>query len=137
MYLVDAFFANGVEVVPDGRCFVHGGGIEALMVPHVNGALPLISMLARIHFEEEECNQEYTFTVRATSPDSDDLGVRSVVQLKPRSSDQFPGQGVTSQVAVLIQGLPLPVPGPYLFDLLLNGQSIGQRALSIAVWRQD
>lgn len=137
MRLIDAFFANAAEVAHDGRCFVLGGGIEGLMVPHINVAIPSLTMLARIHFDLEECNRDHLFTLRATSPEGNDLGVRAAMQLRPQPSDHFPEHGVTSQVAIIIYGLPLPVAGQYLFDLLVNEQAIGQRPLGVAVARSD
>jgi hypothetical protein len=137
MRLIDSFFANAAEVAQDGRCFVLGGGIEGLMVPRLNVAIPSLTMLARIHFDLEECNKDHFFTLRATSPEGNDLGVRAAMPIRPQPSDHFPERGVTSQVAVIIYGLPLPVAGLYAFDLLVNGQAIGQRTLGVAVARND
>lgn len=59
------------------------------------------------------------------------------MQLKPQPSDHFPEHGVTSQVAVIMHGLPLPVPGLYAFELSVDGQAIGQRTLGVAVASND
>jgi hypothetical protein len=135
MHLVDAFFASAAEVTPDGRCFILGGGIEALLVPQLNVTIPSIAMLARIHFDLEECNRDQAFTLQATSPLGEDLGMQATIQIRPQPSLLFPQQGVTSQVAISIHGLALTAIGVFDFDLLVNGRSIGHKTLNVLVIR--
>lgn len=133
MRLVDAFFANAVEISPDGRCFVLGGGIEGLAIPHLGIAVPSIAMLARIHFETRECNLDHWFRLRVISPEGQDLGVEANIEFRPPPNEHFREMGVITQVSVVIHGLPLNTAGLYRFDLAIDAQIIGYRTLGVAV----
>ena len=61
MQLNFAFLANSAEVA-DGRFLVLGGGIDGVTADTLPGILPSLSMVASIHFSEDECGPLSAFT---------------------------------------------------------------------------
>jgi hypothetical protein len=133
MHLVDAFFASYAEVGDDGRFHAVGGGIDVMLIPQINSMLAILSVVARIHFNADECGKPHTLRISATRPDGSDTGVVGERTLEPEKSKNFPEIGTTLQVAINIANLLIPSEGLYTFTLLVDEHIRESRKLGFRV----
>ncbi len=126
MVLNFAFLANSAEIMPDGRFFVLGGGIDGFTASDVPEILPAISIIASIYFSAEECDRDYEFRAELQLPDGSDPGTAASTVLAPRIPVETPGVGPNLKVSVSLFGLVLPQHGRYCFNFFVGTHPIGQ-----------
>lgn len=105
--------------VADGKLYVHGGGWNDLMVDSVPVTYPAFSLVFALELDgsEPEGRLPLEFTIR---------GHESPVATARGWIDIPPGGGrgiVTNQVTFTM--VPLPVAGPYVAQISLDGQELG------------
>ena len=137
MRFVNAFFASAVEVGPDGRFFVLGGGIGGIVASSPNGVLPAMAVLARIHFDQEECGRRYRFRLTTTRPDGQDGGIEYASDFDVAILPHFSHLGRTFNFYVTFYGLNLPSGGMYTFNFFVDDHKVGQTELAVAIDAPD
>lgn len=117
MELNALLIADAVSAPPDGKFYIHGGGLTRLIVPALPCPIPQLGVLVRLEIDESEIGETHEFRFGLTDPD----GV--LVGAHPNFRAEIPGPGPEA---------PEPVEGEQRFVVLamnLAGITVGRRGL--------
>lgn len=135
-----AYLANAAEVGPDGRFFVLGGGIDILGVPKLPERHPYLSVVFRVHFNEEELAGDHSphdFSLTITRPDgteSEPLMTRSLL-LKPMPL--FSDLGLNVDLAFSFTGMPFIQEGVHVLNIQVDGRKVGASPFGVTIDRDS
>jgi len=73
--LLSAFLiADAVSAPPDGKFYIHGGGLTQLAVPFLPFPVPQIGVFVRLEVDPEEIGRAHEFRFKLTDPDDSPVG---------------------------------------------------------------
>ena len=119
------------EIIPDGKVSMISGDIDKLTI--LGGDFPAISstplyLIGKLILAPEDCGRGHHSRAEVVDPNG------TVVAVNDGSFDVPPHQpGVLAKMSftVILQGFALPVPGPYVVRLLIDGKEIKRLPLSV------
>jgi len=117
--------ADAVSAPPDGKFYIHGGGLTRLTVPAFPFPIPQLGVFVRLEIEEHEVGRTHEFAFELADPDGDPVGPRA----------QF-----TAQLPPPPPGAPDPEEGEQRFVVLalnIGGMNVGRRGLHTFSFRVD
>jgi hypothetical protein len=132
MRLNFAFLAQAAELVPDGRFFVLGGGIDRITIPSFPGVIPSLALVAELLFSGDEYAQPYPVRVTVTRPDGKVQDLGEILVLSPRAEPEWPERGRTAHLVCQINSFLIPLPGIYEFQFSIHDQHLGEFSVRIA-----
>lgn len=125
MELETAFLAQGAEVLPDGRVFVLGGGVEGFALPGLPFPIPSMAIVMRFHFADDECGVGYQVRVTITNPNGEDSGLLAALPLNPVRPETFPERGVKVFAVVNVTYFMVTQFGLHRVNVSVNEAEIG------------
>ena len=138
---LNAFFlADAVSAPPDGKFYIHGGGLTRLTVPGTPFLIPQLGVFVRLETEESEIGETHEFKFEFRDPDGEPVGP---IQL-PQFSAQLPpppagapepedGEQRFVILAINIGGLSVGRRGLHTFGFLVDGEPMGEISLPVVV----
>ncbi len=121
-----ALLANAAESPPNGLVYILGAGIDTLwrdQFPAPFGG----SMVLRVLTTRAESERQHTVEVRCKDKDGNPVLAQPVVLgLPPRTvgSDHPQGWDLAANIVINLAGVPIPKPGFYRFDILIDDQPV-------------
>jgi hypothetical protein len=128
---LDTFLlADAVSTPPDGKLYIHGGGITSLTLPELPFVIPQLALLIRVQLEADELAERHAFELSFTDP----TGANVVPQLRFVTDPEAPAERGEDeerfiQVAFAFGGLTLSRAGTHTITLLGDGQKLRQLKL--------
>lgn len=123
------------SVPPDGKVYIHGGGIHQLYVPVLPGPLRSLFLVVRLSIPWHMLGEPHTVNIRAL-----DLDRNSVAPNDPMLSTPFelgrppghrPGDESAINICAELSGLSLQQPMTIRFHLLVDDRPIGSLPLKV------
>jgi hypothetical protein len=131
MILETAFLAQAAEVLPDGRIFVLGGGVEGFLFPILPCTIPTIVIVGRIHFQPEELGRPHKLQVTISNPEDQDIGLEADLSLNPEPAKIFPELGSKIFVAITVGNLQFTQAGIYRAIFRMNDSHLGELSIRV------
>jgi len=126
MRLESAFLAQAATVLPDGRFFVFGGGIDGFVGAELPIIVPSVSAVARIHFSPEDCGVEHELLATFAGPPESEPGFNAGRKFKPVLSPYLPDRGTILPFVVDITNLRLTHEGLYTVSYSAGDTLLGK-----------
>jgi hypothetical protein len=140
MRLNALLLADAVSAPPDGKFYIHGGGLTRLAVPALPFPIPQLGVFVRLEIEEGEIGQTHEFKFELTDPDGDPVGPiqppRFRAQLpSPPPDAPKPEEGEQRFVvlAINISGLSVGRKGLHNFSFCIDGDVLGSVPLPVTL----
>jgi hypothetical protein len=124
---LDAFLlADAVSTPPDGKVYVHGGGLTRIMAPSLPFILPQLGVLARFEVDESELQAPHEFVISLTGPDGAYVIPPGHLRSEPVGAlGPLPdGEEHYLQIALNFGSLPLASAGIYRFELHADDEPV-------------
>jgi hypothetical protein len=139
MQLDTFLIADAVAAPPDGKFYIHGGGLTNLTLPVVPFAVPQLGVLARFAVTEQELREPHSFEIRFTDPDGAPAGAPlpafSSAALEPPELAE--GEERFLALALNIGGILVLRVGLHRLSIHVDGDERGARPLPISVVSPD
>jgi hypothetical protein len=126
--------ADAVSAPPDGKFYIHGGGLTRLTVPVLPFVVPQIGAFVRLEIDEDEVGQEHEFRFALTDPDGVPVGLwpscRAELPPPPSGAPELEeGEQRFVVLAINIPGIQLGRRGLHRFEFHVDGEC-GERSRS-------
>jgi len=121
-----ALLANAAESPPNGLVYILGAGIDTLwreQFPAPFGG----AMVLRVLSSRLESERQHKVEVHCSDEDGKAVLQQPVVLgLPPRTvhSDHPPGWDLAANIVINLAGVPIPKPGLYRFEILIDDQQV-------------
>jgi hypothetical protein len=124
------------SVPPDGKIYIHGGGVHQLYVPQIPGPLKTLFLVVRLSIPWHMLGEPHTVHIRAL-----DLDRRPIGPVDPLISTPFelgkpaghrPGDESAINICAELTGLSVAQPMTLRFHLLVDDETIGSLPLKVA-----
>jgi hypothetical protein len=118
--------ASAAEAPPNGLVYILGAGIDTLW----RDAYPApfgVSVVIRLVGSRTESNRPHTIEVVCNDQDGSSVFAQPItVQIPARSAPrEYPGGwDLAAQIVLNLGGVPIPRPGIYALEILLDGQQV-------------
>lgn len=121
---------------PDGKFYVHGGGLTRLTVPILPFMVPQLGVLVRLEIEEHEVGEMHEFRFALTDPDGDPVGLwptfnAELPPLPPGSPDLEEGEQRFVVLASNIGAIQVGRKGLHRFQFHVDGNLLGEIPLPV------
>jgi hypothetical protein len=129
---LDAFLlADAVSAPPDGKLYIHGGGLTVIRAPVVPFSTPL-GIAIRLLAEEAELERPHEFTLSIRDPEGGDVVPAMSFKTGPATEERLEeGEERFLQIAVNFGGLGFPVLGTYQIEFQADGEPVRTMALPV------
>jgi hypothetical protein len=121
-YLFLAEAANTGE----GKFYAFGGGVHYLQSIGFPANVPLLAVIAGIRVPPEDINPDHRAELRGVSPDGEEFFRKTDIPVPTNPIQGRPDLPVFSILALNFRGLPLALPGTYVFVLSVDGVELGK-----------
>jgi uncharacterized protein DUF6941 len=130
---LDAFLlADVVTAPPDGKVYVHGGGLTRITAPVLPFTLPQLGILARFAIEASELERPHDFAFSLTDADGNDVIPPGELRSAPIAPPEVPeGEEHYLQLALNLTGITFPTAGVYHFELRADGEPVKTMTLPV------
>lgn len=133
MRLDMAILADAATAPPDGKLYIHGGGITRITAPVLPWTQPQLAIVARFLVESGDEHESHALEVTLASPQGQNIFPPAAIEIP---THEFPGPPLEGeerfmQMALAIAALTFAVEGVYRINLTLDGEHI--RSLPLAV----
>jgi hypothetical protein len=130
---LDAFLlADAASAPPDGKFYLHGGGITRFTVPVLPFTIPQIGVFVRLEVNEAEIQTEHRFRLSMIDPD----GI-SVLPPQEFAAGPFepaalePGEERYVALALNLGGITFGRPGLHRFEFHIDGELLRSTPLPV------
>src|SRR4030081_1708022 len=122
-------------VPPDGKIYIHGGGVHQLYVPQIPGPLRTLYLVVRLSIPWHMLGEPHTVTIHAL-----DLDRKSISSSDPMITTPFelgkpaghrPGDESAINICAELNGLTIQQPMTIRFHLLIDDQLIASIPLKV------
>jgi hypothetical protein len=124
-------------VPPDGKVYIHGGGVHQLLVPQLPGPLKTLYLVVRLSIPWHLLGEPHTMQVRALDLDRHPIGATDPLITAPFELGKPPGHRPGDESAINIcaelSGLLVTQPMTLRFHLLVDDQPIGSLPLKVGL----
>jgi len=121
-----ALIANAAEGPPNGLVYILGAGIDTLW----RDAYPApfaVSVVIRVIGSRTESNRPHTIEVVCNDEDGNSVFPQPItLQIPPRTAPRdYPGGwDLAAQIVLNLGTVPIPRPGVYALEILLDGHQV-------------
>jgi hypothetical protein len=132
MRLDTCLLADAATTTPDGKVFIHGGGITRLTPPALPWTHPMLALVLRFQLDDGDPGTSHKITLGLTSPAGEEM-LRPAPELDVRTTPTraVPGEESYLQTTLQFGGIPIATAGIYRLGVQLDGEPL--RELPIAV----
>ncbi len=122
-------------VPPDGKVYIHGGGIHQLYVAHMPGALRALFLVVRLSVPWHMLGEPHTVRIRALDLDRRPVGPQDPLVTTPfelgRPPGHRPGDESAINICAELSGLTVDQPMTIRFHLEVDDEPIGSLPLKV------
>lgn len=122
-------------VPPDGKVYIHGGGIHQLYVAQMPGPLRALFLMVRLSIPWHMLGEPHTVRVRALDLDRRPVGPNDPLLTTPfelgRPPGHRPGDESAINICAELSGLTVDQPMTIRFHLEVDAESIGSLPLKV------
>jgi hypothetical protein len=135
---LDTFLlADAAAATPDGKLYIHGGGITRL----TTSALPLLATLAvvvRFQMEPKDFRTDHTFSLSLSDPDGSVVLPPVPIEFPKQTRPQLPkGEETFLQVALNLGAVTFSRAGAYKLKFAADGHTVRQMTLPVVALSSD
>jgi hypothetical protein len=116
---IDCALLCDAVTVREGLLHILGGGITRLSRPEYPAPLN-VALAVRIMVHPTECDRDHNLEVRLMDADGSEVGRLEAGFAIREPGDARPGEELAIAIPVSVQMLPLPKPGAFSFELLID-----------------
>lgn len=132
MILDTLLLADAATATPDGKLFIHGGGITQLNPPALPWVQPLITVVVRLRMEEDDWDQPHQMQLEVSNPSGTPIMPPSPINVEATPQPEATeGEDQFLQMALAIANPIFTEEGLYRFDLTIDGELA--RSMPVAV----
>jgi hypothetical protein len=130
MILRNFILADAVTFGPEGKLFIHGGGVGKVYATHFPWPQPQLAVLATLIPEDEPPGSDHDFTVTFRAPSGGELEARAGgnFRIPPPEREEF-RQAIN--FATQLVGVQFPEEGLYWVRALYDGEELGRLPLEV------
>ncbi len=122
-------------VPPDGKIYIHGGGVHQLFVPQIPGPLRTLFLMVRLSIPWHMLGEPHTVKIRVLDLDRKPVGPVDPLITTPfelgRPAGHRPGDESAINICAELNGLTIHQPMTLRFHLLVDDQTIGSLPLKV------
>ena len=122
-------------VSPDGKIYIHGGGVNQLFLPQIPGPLRTLWLMVRLSIPWHMLGEPHTVKVRALDLDRNSVGPTDPLITTPFELGKPPGHRPGDESAINIcaelSGLAIERPLTLRFHLLVDDEPVGSLPLKV------
>jgi hypothetical protein len=122
-------------VPPDGKLYIHGGGIHQLYVAQMPGPLRALYLVVRLSIPWHMLGEPHTVRIRALDLDRNPVGPTDPLLTTPfelgRPPGHRPGDESAVNICAELSGLSVQQPMTLRFHLQLDEETIGSLPLKV------
>src|SRR3981081_2738109 len=122
-------------VPPDGKIYIHGGGVHQLFVPQLPGPLRTLFLMVRLSIPWHMLGEPHTVRIRALDLDRVAVGPTDPLITTPvelgKAAGLRPGDESAINICAELSGLPIQQPMTLRFHLLVDEETIGSLPLKV------
>lgn len=133
---LDAFLlADAVSTPPDGKVYIHGGGVSRVNVSVVPFVLPNLALAASFLIEEEELRHEHEFAVAFFDPQGERLAISATAQtgLPNEIVPLAEGESRYLHLALNFPAVPFNKAGAHRVELSADGEVVHTATFAVVV----
>jgi hypothetical protein len=132
MRLDVCWLADAATGTPDGKLFIHGGGITRLSPPQLPWVHPMLALVLRFQIDRDDANQPHEIGLQIVAPDGTQLlSPAPAVAVDPGRPIAVEGEETYLQAVVQLAGLVFASAGIFTFNVSVDADIV--RALPVAV----
>jgi hypothetical protein len=125
------------SVPPDGKIYIHGGGVHQLYMAQIPGPLRTLFLVVRLSIPWHMLGEPHTVRVRALDLDRKPVGPSDPLITTPfelgRPAGHRPGDESAINICAELNGLTIQQPMTLRFHLLVDDETIGSLPLKVAL----
>jgi hypothetical protein len=123
-------------VPPDGKVYIHGGGIHQILAAQIPGPLRALFLVVRLSIPWHMLGEPHTVRIRALDLDRRPIGPTDPLLTTPfelgRPPGHRPGDESAINICAELAGLTIEQPMTIRFHLEVDEEPIGSLPLKIA-----
>ena len=123
------------SVPPDGKLYIHGGGVHQLLVPQIPGPLRTLFLVVRLSIPWHMLGEPHIVRIQALDLDRNPVGPLDPLVTTPFELGKPPGHRPGDESAINIcaelSGLIIQQPMTIRFHLSVDDQTIGSLPLKV------
>ena len=136
MQLNALLIADAVSAPPDGKFYIHGGGLTRLTVPVIPFPIPQLGVFVRLEIREDEVGEEHEFRFELADPDGDPVGLvprfrAPLPAMPPEAPPLEPGEQRFVVLAVNLVGISVGRTGLHTLGFYVDNDRLGQVPLPV------
>jgi len=132
MKLDMAMLSDAATALPDGKLYIHGGGVTRITATVLPWTQPQLAIVARFLLEEGDEDESHMLGLTFTNPQGHNMLPETSIEVAPQEQPAaVEGEERFLQLALNIAALTFTADGVYHVGLSLNGETV--RSLPIAV----
>jgi hypothetical protein len=125
------------SVPPDGKIYIHGGGVHQLFVPQIPGPLRTLFLVVRLSIPWHMLGEPHTVNIRALDLDRHPVGATDPLITTPfelgRPPGHRPGDESAINICAELSGLTVDQPMTLRFHLTVDDETIGSLPLKVGL----
>jgi hypothetical protein len=139
MRLSALLVADAVSAPPDGKFYIHGGGLTRFTVPSLPFPIPQLGIFVRLEVEQTEVGQSHGFQFTLTDPDGVAVGAfpRFEAALPETPVPLEDGEQRFVVLAVNIGGILVGRTGLHHLKFLVDDEPLGTVPLPVVVLTEE
>src|SRR5205085_1748663 len=122
-------------VPPDGKIYIHGGGVHQLYVAQIPGPLRTLFLVVRLSIPWHMLGEPHMVRIRALDLDRRPIGPTDPLITTPfelgRPAGHRPGDESAINICAELNGLTIQQPLTMRFHLLVDDETIGSLPLKV------
>jgi hypothetical protein len=123
------------SVPPDGKIYIHGGGIHQLYVSQIPGPLRALFLVVRLSIPWHMLGEPHTVLIRALDLDRRPIGPTDPLVATPfelgRPPGHRPGDESALNICAELSGLTVDQPITLRFHLAVDDEAVGSLPLKV------
>jgi len=131
---LDGFIiADAAVGAPDGKMYIHGGGITALKPAFVPWIQPQLAFMIRLLLEPDELAEAHTFRLAIVDPEREEVRAATEHEFGPIEDLLEPVEGEELVVQLMVTMTPIQFPreAVYSVELDVNGRRLRTMPLPV------
>lgn len=130
---LDTFqIADAVSAPPDGKFYIHGGGLTRLIVPTLPFPVPQLGLFVRLQVSQGDLGKVHDFEFTLTDPDGEPVGDLPKFRAPVDSPQKLePGEQQFVQLAINVGGVVVARRGLHRFLFAMDGEQLAERPIPV------
>jgi hypothetical protein len=130
MILRNFILADAVTFGPEGKYFLHGGGIGKVYATHFPWTQPQLAVFATLVPVDEPAGSDHDFAVTFLAPSGEELAARTGGNFRVPPNEREDVRPVINFATSLV-GVQFPAEGLYWVRALYDGEELGRLPLEV------